>query len=712
MVYIPEENRVKPFAQVHVHGGTPGGVHLARVLRIQDLEEAERRDLYIEPREYEEREIPRQVNPLHQLLDHGGPDPDALATGDDVDPVFALLTELATPGGDGDLPASDAEESLLDAMTCVDDGDGTVFESDNPYLILQAIRQARDMIVSEAVRQYGEKERGAETFLVWALALDPLADLTPSTEKEALTGRWARQWWDSMVREFRQLVKMDVWSLRVLPRGEKAIPSRFVFKIKANSDHSISSLKSRLVAQATKRRWGQHVSFADSYSSVMRQSSFRTILAEAARRGWTLYHIDIRNAFVASRLPEGQRVWIRLPKHFRTYDKESGEELYGFLHKSLYGLITASKNFQLHLATILKDIGLQQCETDPCLWILDTPEHKLICGTLVDDIVIGTDKSSTYEWFASKMELKLELSRGGELDWFSGQRVTQTPEFIRIDQQKYAEDLLETFGMTECRGRSVPLDSGTEIDKGQMADVDDHCPDRTTKFMSVVGGLNWLQVSTRPDLCHVVSRLASVMKSPSRYHMDKAMDVLRYVRQTKEIGITYTKGDTSMKAYADASFAPLKSSRKSIGGHVLMRSGGAVSWRSKTLPEMATSTFHAELMALYHCAADGLNNAQLLEELLSKVEYPLELMEDNQPVLAFVKQDKKTSTAAKFIDIKYYWLRQMVKAGKVALTYCPTDQMTADVLTKFLGKTEHWRCLVVMMNLSTVEVDKALGVHH
>ena len=42
----------------------------------------------------------------------------------------------------------------------------------------------------------------------------------------------------------------------------------------------------------------------------------------------------------------------------------------------------------------------------------------------------------------------------------------------------------------------------------------------------------------------------------------------------------------------------------------------------------------------------------------------------------------------KHMDLKYYFLKEVVKQGKLRVEYCPTDAMIADIFTKGLGKVK------------------------
>ena len=54
----------------------------------------------------------------------------------------------------------------------------------------------------------------------------------------------------------------------------------------------------------------------------------------------------------------------------------------------------------------------------------------------------------------------------------------------------------------------------------------------------------------------------------------------------------------------------------------------------------------------------------------------------------------------KYIDVDYYYVKEQVQRGRITLIHCPTEKMTADILTKALGKTLHDRhCLGLGMKM-------------
>ena len=118
--------------------------------------------------------------------------------------------------------------------------------------------------------------------------------------------------------------------------------------------------------------------------------------------------------------------------------------------------------------------------------------------------------------------------------------------------------------------------------------------------------------------------------------------------------------------------------------------GGAITWLSQIQPTVALSSSEAEYMALGSATQDAIWLQRLLCDLQVNAAGPKKILEDNQGAIAVTKNPvghKRT----KHINIKQHFVREAVQDGKIVLSYCPTSEMVADLLTKPLLRAQFER---------------------
>ena len=61
---------------------------------------------------------------------------------------------------------------------------------------------------------------------------------------------------------------------------------------------------------------------------------------------------------------------------------------------------------------------------------------------------------------------------------------------------------------------------------------------------------------------------------------------------------------------------------------------------------------------------------------------PANIFQDNKSTIALVKKAKPASKKTRHINIRYFFIKDGVESGEIKVTYCPTEKMVADLLTK------------------------------
>ena len=152
-------------------------------------------------------------------------------------------------------------------------------------------------------------------------------------------------WRDAMQKKIDAMHNNKTWSIVPLPKGKTPIGCRWIFTNKMNSDGTLARRKARLVAKGYTQKEG--VDFLDTFSPVAKLVSVKFLLSLAASQGWFLSQLDISNAFLNGNLYE--EVYMDLPMGYMKQEehKDSNVKLVCRLHKSIYGLKQASRQWNL-----------------------------------------------------------------------------------------------------------------------------------------------------------------------------------------------------------------------------------------------------------------------------------------------------------------------------------------------------------------------------
>ena len=94
---------------------------------------------------------------------------------------------------------------------------------------------------------------------------------------------------------------------------------------------------------------------------------------------------------------------------------------------------------------------------DTTLFCKSVKNDILVCQIYVDDIIFGSTNPSLGRKFAKCMKAEFEMSLMGELKFFLGIQINQTPEGTYIHQSKYVRELMKKFDLSECKSSKIPM---------------------------------------------------------------------------------------------------------------------------------------------------------------------------------------------------------------------------------------------------------------
>ena len=213
----------------------------------------------------------------------------------------------------------------------------------------------------------------------------------------------------------------------------------------------------------------------------------------------------------------------------------------------------------------------------------------------------------------------------------------------------------------------------------------------------------YAMVVSRPDIAYTVGALARHVQNPQKEHWNAVWHLLRYLNTTKALGITYqgisTSGpkDIEVIGMSDSDWAGNRETRRSTSSYVFTLNGAAITWSSRLQKTVALSSMEAEYMGGCAAAKEAVWIRQILadssifllgENTESEKLPTTPIYMDNQAAISLSK-NPDFREKAKHIEIQYHYLRQQVERDIISITYLPTTEMTADIMTKGLNRILH-----------------------
>ncbi|KAB2634462.1 S2-RNase [Pyrus ussuriensis x Pyrus communis] len=202
--------------------------------------------------------------------------------------------------------------------------------------------------------------------------------------------------------------------------SHKVVGSRWVYKIKFNSDGSIERHKARLVARGFTQTFG--VDYKETFAPVAKMSTIRVLLSVAVNHEWPLYQMDVKNAFLHGDLEE--EVYMQLPPG---HPQAQNSGMACKLHKSIYGLKQSPRAWYAKLSSVLENFGFKRSHADSSLFVRIGSVGKLVVLIYVDDIIITgnlvtwkSKKQNVIARSSAEAEYRAMASTACELIWLKG----------------------------------------------------------------------------------------------------------------------------------------------------------------------------------------------------------------------------------------------------------------------------------------------------
>jgi hypothetical protein len=536
-------------------------------------------------------------------------------------------------------------------------------------------------------------KRPPEKLKDYVLSARTPATKFPKSLTEALMCEQRDEWKSAAVKELKTLLRNKTWELCPRDPNRKCIKSMWTFTMKTDDQGVPAKFKARLVAMGNTQVEGSD--YQETYSPVIHRKSLRILTNIAASKNWDIHHMDVTGAYLQADID--REILMELPPGMITLYDELVEEfpetpnlqrinrerLVCKLKKSLYGLHQSGKLWNTMINEAIISTGFTRSVADPCIYFF--PGRPIIIGVYVDDLFFFGETS---EIIKAKANLKrlFPCTDSGSCKNMLSIHLSQNVDTVTMDQTAYIESLLKDFRMNLAKPSPSPMASGVTWTK--TAPGDELPDDLSALFSKGVGCLLYLASTTRPDISFVATSLSQFSRNPSKAHWEGFRHVLKYLKGTKDLGITYHKKTTgeapNISCFADADWGSNPVDRKSFSGFLVLVNDQIVSWCTRKQASVATSTVEAEMVAMSEAVKECTWTRNFLIELgLLTHTSGSKLLVDNQGAI-HLASNHYTSNKSKHIDLKVFHVRDKVDDKEILLEYVPTKDNLADSLTKVI----------------------------
>jgi len=268
-----------------------------------------------------------------------------------------------------------------------------------------------------------------------------------------------------------------------------------------------------------------------------------------------------------------------------------------------------------------------------------------------------------------------------------GIEMLHTVTGLELRQTQYITNILTRFSMENSRPVSTPIDP-----KAPLVQADESEPAYEKQlYQQIIGSLMYLVTCTRPHLGFFVSFLSRFSSHSLLCHHTAVKRVFHYLAGTRTTSLVYTRHLSMdipllITGYSDADYASCRNTHRSVSGYVFLLNGCTISWLSKKQNSVSISTTETEYMVLATTAHQALWYINRVSQLGFTI--PVELKADNTSSINITK-NPINNHKTKHIDISHYFTSEHLICKLFILSYIPTDENLADIMTKGLPSVLH-----------------------
>ena len=588
--------------------------------------------------------------------------------GSDVEVDQGADVEFEQPLEDGDMLKDDDEESLPD------------FE---PHVKLR--RNRRRVARGTSLKALENIQQDLPVYTV--------VNKDPQTRKEALDSPCVSEWLEAEREEMKSIYAHEVWELVDPKPGMNILGSKFVYKTKRNPDQSIERYKARLVAQGYRQREG--VDYKETFASTVNLQSVRLVLWIINFYQLAMTKVDISTFFLYGKLLE--TIYMKQPPGYvnAKYPKKVCK-----LSKSLYGTKQAPRCAASCLKKILLRLGLSPLLSDEHVYFMRKDKAVVIICVYVDDLLITSNIKIVLEKVVKDLGKHFKLKVEHDPAVYLSLQIERNKEqkYLKLHQQGYVDQLMKEFKVENCKSRPIPF-ATVDAPDPRLVEVD-----YSLNYQELLGKLIWT-MKTRMDVLFHVSFLCRYMTRYNKTVYDLAMNLLKYLGSTSELGIVYKANPEDnfeygqgldLEFFVDSDWGGSVEDRKSTSGWLAKANGIPIYAQTKLQKRPALSTCEAEGNGVEIVGKEIEWYRGLFGELGIKIDKPTIVWQDNTSTIKLSK-DPVHPGRTKYYRISQAYVRHLWNSKILELMYLKSSDHPCDMLNKLTSRPTFRRHLPALM---------------
>ena len=540
----------------------------------------------------------------------------------------------------------------------------------------------------------GETEYALQEEMSNPIAYAASADKDTMYMHQAMRQPDKKQFIQAMVDEVTAHTKNGHWKIiprSQVPEGTKVLPSVWSMKRKRRIlTREVYKWKARLNLHGGKQELG--INYWETYAATLSWPPIRFMLTVALMKGWCTRQIDFTLAYPQAAIECD--MYMEIPLGFSFNGSRKTHVL--LLIKNLYGQKQAGRTWQQHLNKGLLENDFVPSRAEECVWY----RGKVTFMYYVDDGIFIGPCDKEIDKIIMSLQRTFNLTDEGDLSDYLGIKVTQLQDNkISLTQPHLIDDIIRDMKFAaNTKPKVLPASSSMIIQR----DLDGPEFDEHWDYRSVIGKLNFLEKSTRPDIAYAVHQCARFSANPKKSHANAVKQIVRYLIGTRDKGIIIAPTGNEFEVYCDSNFVGDYNkdtshydvmTAKSRGGHIIMYAGCPIVWSSKMLTEVTLSTTESEYCEISNALRATIPLMNFVKEIRERHDKNLtdvpvvkcEVFEDNSGAVE-LSMVHKMRPRTKHINVKYHHFREHVRKKLIKISHIPSENNCADTCTKPLGQ--------------------------